>query len=107
MRYVLEHIKKAGLKLNPEKCKFLQTEVTFWERVVSGDGVRPNPENLIKIKQCPQSKYVTQIRQFLSLACYCIRNVNDFSKIVTLMFQLTKKGDFFLLFHRMLVFLEE
>ena len=40
---VLQRITDAGLKLRPDKCQLLQTEVVFLGHVVSGDGVRPDP----------------------------------------------------------------
>ena len=95
LKLVLQRVRQAGLKIKPEKCQFFQTEVTFLGHVVTGNGVRPNPENLAKIKQWPQPKSVTQIRQFLGLASYYRRFVKDFSKIVAPMVKLTKKGENF------------
>ena len=96
LRLVLQRIRDAGLKIKPEKCQFLQPEVAFLGHVVSKDGVRPNPDNLMKIKQWSQPKSVTQVRQFIGLASYYRRHVKDFSKIVAPMVQLTKKGENFI-----------
>lgn len=60
---VFDRISTAGLKLKPEKCQLLQTEVTFLGHVVSGEGVRPHPSNILKIKEWPPPQTVTQIRQ--------------------------------------------
>lgn len=38
---VLVRMKRLGLKLRPDKCRLLQTEVVFLGHVVSKDGVRP------------------------------------------------------------------
>jgi hypothetical protein len=89
---VFDRISTAGLKLKPEKCQLLQTEVTFLGHVVSGEGVRPHPSNILKIKEWPPPQTVTQIRQFLGMASYYRRFVKDFSQIVRPMVQLTKKG---------------
>ncbi|XP_060590512.1 uncharacterized protein LOC132745582 [Ruditapes philippinarum] len=45
---VLSRINSAGLKLRPEKCHLLQTEVTFLGHIVSKDGVRPDRTNVAK-----------------------------------------------------------
>ena len=91
-----DRISTGGLKLKPEKCQLLQTEVTFLGHVVSGERVRPHPSNILKIKEWPPPQTVTQIRQFLGMASYYRRFVKDFSQIVRPMVQLTKKGaDFF------------
>ena len=89
---VFDRISTAGLKLKPEKCQLRQTEVTFLGHVVSGEGVRPHPSNILKIKEWPPPQTVTQIRQFLGMASYYRRFVKDFSQIVRPMVQLTKKG---------------
>ena len=46
---VLERIEAAGFKLKAQKCLLLQTEVVFLGHVVSGEGVKPNPTNTLKI----------------------------------------------------------
>ncbi|KAJ8351079.1 hypothetical protein AAFF_G00153070 [Aldrovandia affinis] len=39
LRQVLERIRAAGLKLHPEKCRFMQREVTFLGHRVGGEGI--------------------------------------------------------------------
>jgi len=95
LRLVLQRIKEAGLKLKPSKCQFLQTEVKFLGHVVSGEGVKPNPDNLMKVKLWSSPKTVTQIKQFLGLASYYRRFIQNFSDIASPMIQLTKKGEDF------------
>jgi hypothetical protein len=51
---VLSRIQMANLKLKPEKCQLLQTEVEFLGHVVSGAGVKPNPMNVAKLVGFPQ-----------------------------------------------------
>ena len=41
-------IEKSSLKLNKDKCVFMAEEVKFLGHVLSGDGIRPDPE---KVKQ--------------------------------------------------------
>ena len=48
---VFSRIKGAELKLKPEKCQLLQTQVNFLGHTISAEGVLPNPDNLAKIKQ--------------------------------------------------------
>ena len=64
---VLSRVKDAGLKLKPEKCDMLKEEVTFLGHVLSSKGVRPNPDNTIKILNWPTPKNVTEVRQLLGL----------------------------------------
>jgi hypothetical protein len=50
---VLSRIKDAGLKLCPDKCNVLQTEVTFLGHVVSAKGIKPDPNNVAKVINWP------------------------------------------------------
>jgi len=89
---VLQRICNAGLKLKPDKC----LEVVFLGRVVSGDGVRPDPTNVDKVINWPQPKTSKQVKQFVATASYYRRFVRDFAKIARPLIELTKNGKEFL-----------
>ena len=38
---VLRIIKDPGLKLNPKKCVFRKTELTYFVHLIWGDGIKP------------------------------------------------------------------
>ena len=67
---VLQRITDAGLKLRPDKCQLLKTEVVFLGHVVSGDGVRPNPTNVAKIVTWPTPQCPKKVKQFVATASY-------------------------------------
>ena len=50
VKTVLEMLKSQGFYLQREKCSFFQKEVLFLGFLVSGNGVRPNPELVNTIK---------------------------------------------------------
>ena len=89
---VLERIQAAGLKLKPQKCEMLQTEVVFLGHVVSCDGVKPNPVNIAKIVGWPRPKTPRQVKQLVAMGSYYRRYVKNFATIVRPMVELTKKG---------------
>jgi RNase H-like domain found in reverse transcriptase/Reverse transcriptase (RNA-dependent DNA polymerase) len=89
---VLERIKQAGLKLRPDKCQMLQTEVVFLGHVVSKDGVKPDPTNISKIIGWPRPQTTKQVKQFVATGSYYRRFVKDFAKIARPLNELTKKG---------------
>jgi hypothetical protein len=92
---VLERVQQAGLKLKPEKCQLLQTEVNFLGHVISEDGIKPNPANIAKIVQWPVPTTVTQVRQILGMGSYYRRFVKDFAKLTRPLVELTRKGQEF------------
>ena len=93
---VFERLKNAGLKLKPEKCNMLQTEVIFLGHVVTANGVKPNPTNIAKILGWPRPKTAKQIRQLVAMGSYYRRYVKNFATIVRPMVELTKKGKKFI-----------
>ena len=88
---VLERISKAGLKFKPEKCNLLQTEVVFLGHVVSSQGVKPDPTNVVKITDWPRPTYAKEVKQFVATGSYYWRFIKNFAKIARPLFDLTKK----------------
>ena len=64
---VLQRMAEAGLKLKPEKCQLLKTEVAFLGHLVSDKGIQPNPDNIAKILAMPPPTTVTEVRQLLGM----------------------------------------
>ena len=93
---MLGRIKVVGLKLKPEKCKMLQTEVLFLGHMVSVAGLKPIPTNISKIIDWPRPKTPRQVKQLVAMGSYYQHNVRDYASIVRPMMELTKKGKRFI-----------
>ena len=89
---VLDRIRNAGLKLKPDKCNMLQTEVVFLGHVVSKEGVHPDPTNIAKIIQWPVPQNAKQVKQFVATGSYYRRFVKGFATIARPLTDLTKQG---------------
>lgn len=88
---VLNQIKQAGLKLRPDKCHMLQTEVIFLGHVVSQGGVRSDPTNVEKVVKWPRPMNGRQTKQFVATASYYSRFIRNFANIARPLIELTKK----------------
>ncbi|XP_029675230.1 uncharacterized protein LOC115242829 [Formica exsecta] len=77
---LMERLREANLKLQPDKCEFLKTEVTYLGHVISKDGVKPDPKKLEAVQRFPRPKTPQNIKQFLGLAGYYRRFIPNFSK---------------------------
>ncbi|KAM0730323.1 Retrovirus-related Pol polyprotein from transposon 17.6 [Formica fusca] len=77
---LIERLREANLKLQPDKCEFLKTEVTYLGHVISKDGVKPDPKKLEAVQRFPRPKTPKNIKQFLGLAGYYRRFIPNFSK---------------------------
>jgi hypothetical protein len=92
LRTVFDRLKQAGLKLNPEMCRFVSPELTFLGHVIDKQGIRTDPDKIEKVKNFPEPKNLTQLRGFLGLASYYRRFIKDFSKIAGPLNKLLKKN---------------
>jgi hypothetical protein len=90
VRKVLQKIRKANLKLGPEKCKFFFQEIKFLGHIVGKDGIKTDPGKIEKIKNYPRPENLTQLRGFLGLAKYYRKFIKDFAKIAKPLNDLTK-----------------
>ena len=93
MEEAFGRLREAGLKLKPQKCRFLQKEVTcIFGHVVSENGVSTDPSKVSKILDWPIPRNVSELRSFLGLASYYRRFIKDFAKIAVPLHRLTEKN---------------
>ncbi|KAJ0600173.1 putative nucleotidyltransferase, Ribonuclease H [Helianthus annuus] len=91
LRAILELVKKVKLYAKFSKCEFWLREVQFLGHVVNGNGIHVDPTKIESIKSWETPKTPTEIRQFLGLAGYYRRFIEDFSKIAQPLTALTQK----------------
>jgi len=91
LQQVFDCLRQAGLKLHPNKCQFLQHEVRFLGHIVSADGVSPDPEKTVKVKDWPPPMTTQETQQFLGLANYYRHFIKDFATIAKPLHKLTEK----------------
>ena len=64
---VLERIRAAGITLNPTKCEFAKTQLTFLGHLITHNGISADPAKTLAIKQMPPPNNVTELRRFLGM----------------------------------------
>lgn len=90
-----ERLRRANLKLQPDKCEFLRREVGYLGHIISDQGVKPDPSKLTAVKEFPQPRNAKNIKQFLGLAGYYRRFISEFSKIARPLTDMLKKDKAF------------
>jgi hypothetical protein len=91
---VLERLSQFNLKVEPDKCEFLKTELSYLGHLyVTSEGVRPDPGKVRAINEFPTPKNTTDVKSFLGLAGYYRRFIPQFSKIAKPLNDLLKKDN--------------
>ena len=79
-------------KLKPSKCHFLRQSVEFLGHMITPAGIRPNPKQVMAVREFLIPQSVSQVRQFLGLTSYYRRFIGKFAKIASPLHELTRKG---------------
>ena len=69
-REVFECLREAGFKMRAEKCDFMRTETKYLGRVVSAEGIKPDPEAVAKIQEWLPPRNKEDLQSFLGFANY-------------------------------------
>uniref|UniRef100_A0A914HA85 RNA-directed DNA polymerase n=1 Tax=Globodera rostochiensis TaxID=31243 RepID=A0A914HA85_GLORO len=84
-------IKEFGLRIQLEKCKFLQKELLFLGHIISAEGIRPDPSRSKAIRQMPPPHDVSTLRSFLGALNYYGKFVKEMREIRAPLDQLLRK----------------
>ncbi|GJU15605.1 putative reverse transcriptase domain-containing protein [Tanacetum coccineum] len=91
LKLILKLLKEEELYAKFSKCEFWLSKVQFLGHVIDSEGIHVDPAKIESIKDWASPKTPTEIHQFLGLASYYRRFIEDFSKIARPMTKLTQK----------------
>ena len=87
-----QRLSDVGLTVNPEKCKFDLTEITFFGLKLSSKGVSLNDAKIKALKAFKTPANASELLSFLGLAVYASRWIKDLATLSEPLRQLTRKG---------------
>lgn len=64
---VLKAIKSNGIKLNPDKCNFLKTEINYLGHNITSAGIFPDKQKLQGLLSLPVPKNLKELQRFLGI----------------------------------------
>ncbi|CAB0006704.1 unnamed protein product [Nesidiocoris tenuis] len=88
---LLQLFRQADLKLQLQKCHFLQKQVHYLGHIVSAEGIQPDDRKLEAVRNYPVPTSVKHVRAFVGLCSYYRRFVKSFASIAHPLTHLTKK----------------
>ncbi|XP_062075435.1 uncharacterized mitochondrial protein AtMg00860-like [Humulus lupulus] len=89
---VLQRLREHWLYAKFKKCGFCLLQVTFLSHIVSGDEIKVDLAQVEAVGDWPRPRIALKVRSFLGLVEYYQRFVEGFSKIATLLIELTRKN---------------
>ena len=79
MEAVFERLIKFNLKCRPDKCRFGIRQLKFLGHIVSGKGLRPDPDKVAVLKKLKPPKSLKQLQSHLGCYNYFSRYIKDFA----------------------------
>ncbi|CAF1094442.1 unnamed protein product, partial [Brachionus calyciflorus] len=95
IKIVLNCLRKANLRLNPEKCVWFARSVKILGHIVSKNEIKMDPSKIEAIKKRLAPKTVKQLQSFIGLCNFYRRFVPKFSYIAQPLFNLLTKNNKF------------
>lgn len=89
---VLKLLNDNGLILQLRKCRWNQSSVRFLGLVIDRNGLHTDPAKVMAITERPLPRTITEVRSFVHAAAYFRRFIQDFSRIVSPLYELTKNS---------------
>ncbi|KAG2878450.1 hypothetical protein PC114_g23112 [Phytophthora cactorum] len=91
LRKLLGLMRKHKLYANLKKCIFGASKIPILGCLVAKNGARPDPEKVRVISEWPTQSNVKELRQFLGLATYLCKYVENYADKIRPLSQLLKK----------------
>ncbi len=80
LRQVMDRIRVVNLKLNPEKCHFRVTEVSYVGHLLTDQGVKPDPAKTAAVHLISPSEDKHSLQRFLGMTNYLAKFIPDYSE---------------------------
>lgn len=92
---VLTRLQKHRVKVNLDKCRFLEESVEYLGHIICADGIRPNPRKVDAISKAPSPKNVSELKSYLGLLNFYGRFIPNLSTNLNPLYKLLNKNDDF------------
>lgn len=88
----LNRAREVNLRLNPQKCKFRLSEVSYVGHIFTNKGLRADPEKTKAITKMQPPDNVTALQHFLGMINYLGKFISNLSELSAPLIELTCKN---------------
>nr|XP_029713688.1 uncharacterized protein K02A2.6-like [Aedes albopictus] len=88
---VVDRLRNAGLKLNPEKCLFAKKSVPYLGHIVSENGLHPDNDKIDAIRRLKVPENKKQLQRLLGMVTYLGKFIVNLSQVTAPLRQLLQK----------------
>ena len=78
---VFERMRKAGLKLKPNKCHLFQPEVEYLGHLINAEGIHTDPKKIQAVVDWPEPRHKTDVRSLLGTCGYYRKFIRGYSEL--------------------------
>lgn len=95
LKYVFDRCRKYNLKLNPEKCVFFRTEITYLGHKCTDKGILPDDRKTEAVQKYPTPKDKAAVKSFTAFTNYYRRFIENYAEIARPLHKMTGKNAIF------------
>ncbi|KAK2725781.1 hypothetical protein QYM36_000313 [Artemia franciscana] len=77
----LQVAREKGVRFNREKCIFGKTEIPYFGHILTSEGIKPNPNKILVIRQMPKPKGPEEIQSLLGMVNYLGKYILNLSTL--------------------------
>ncbi|KAL0994061.1 hypothetical protein UPYG_G00117300 [Umbra pygmaea] len=80
LRQVMDRIRAVNLKLNPDKCRFRVSEVSYVGHLLTDQGIKPDPAKTDAVRSMPTPTDKLGVQRFLGMTNYLSKFIPGYSE---------------------------
>lgn len=84
--------RKSNLKINPEKCQFFRSQVTFLGHICSNSGILPDTSKIRTVENYPKPHDKESVKRFVAFTNYYKKIIKNFAVLAAPLNKLTRKN---------------
>lgn len=88
---IFKILSNHNLKIQANKCSFMQKDTKFLGHILTKDGIKPNPSKIEDINRLELPKTEKQLKSFLGMTGFYRKFIKDYSKVAYPLIKYLKK----------------